>query len=197
MLASITPLGERSRGRRWGVTVAIYVAGSLAGGLAIGALAGALGWLLPASLSTGARAIILAAGVAVGLALDLRVFGLSFPTVHRQVNEDWLVRYRGWIVGLGFGGQLGFGVVTIVTTSAVYATVLAAALTGAVGRAAVIGAVFGVARAAVVFAVAGVHRPEQLGRIDAALRRWNGGTRTGAYGAQAALALTLAVVAAR
>jgi hypothetical protein len=197
MLASITPLGERSRGRRWGTTVAIYLAGGLAGGLAIGALAGALGSVAFGSLTTGVRLVILAVAVLIGLALDVRLFGYSFPTVHRQVNEDWLVRYRGWVVGLGFGGQLGFGVVTIVTTSAVYAMVLAAALTADVEAAAVIGAVFGVARAAVVFAVAGVKKPEQLGRIDVELRRWNGWTRAGAYGMQSALALTLAVVAVR
>jgi hypothetical protein len=197
MLASITPLGERSRGRRWGTTVAIYLAGGLAGGLAIGALAGAVGSLVFVSLGTGVRLVILAVAVLVGLALDLKLFGFGFPTVHRQVNEDWLVRYRGWVVGLGFGGQLGFGVVTIVTTSAVYAMVLAAALTADVGSAAAIGAVFGVARAAVVFAVAGVKKPEQLGRIDVELRRWNGRTRTGAYAMQSALALTLAVVAVR
>ncbi|MEA2580020.1 MAG: hypothetical protein QOE83_912 [Actinomycetota bacterium] len=197
MLASITPLGERGRGRRWGSTVAVYLAGGLAGGLAIGALAGALGSVVFGSLTTGVRLVILAVAVLVGLALDLKLFGFSFPTVHRQVNEDWLVRYRGWVVGLGFGGQLGFGVVTIVTTSAVYAMVLAAALTADVRAAAVIGAVFGVARAAVVFAVAGVKKPEQLGRIDMELRRWNGWTRAAAYGMQSALALTLAVVAAR
>jgi prepilin signal peptidase PulO-like enzyme (type II secretory pathway) len=197
MLASITPLGERSRGRRWGSTIAIYLLGSLAGGLAIGALAGLAGSLLPDSLGTGARLLILAAGVLVGLAMDAHLFGLSIPGVKRQVNEDWLVRYRGWVVGLGFGGQLGFGVVTIVTTSAIYAMVLAATLTGDVGTAALIGAVFGVARAAVVFTVAGVRRPEQLGRIDLELRRWNGRTRTGAYGLQSALAVTLAVAAVR
>jgi hypothetical protein len=113
------------------------------------------------------------------------------------VNEDWLVRYRGWVVGLGFGGQLGFGVVTIVTTSAIYAMVLAAALAGDAGTGALIGGVFGVTRAAVVFAVVGVRRPEQLGRIDLALRRWNGPTRRGAYGLQSAIAITLAVVAVR
>jgi hypothetical protein len=197
MLGSITPLGERSRGRRWGSTVAIYLVGSLVGGLAIGALAGGLGSLLPGSLSTGWRLAILAVAVLVGLGMDLRLGGLTIPTVHRQVNEDWLVRYRGWVVGLGFGGQLGFGVVTIVTTSAVYAMVLAAALTGDVGSAAVVGGVFGLSRATVVFAVAGVQRPDQLGRIDAVLRGWNGRTRAAAYGLQSVLAVTLAVAAAR
>ncbi|MEA2550743.1 MAG: hypothetical protein QOE25_512, partial [Actinomycetota bacterium] len=84
-----------------------------------------------------------------------------------------------------------------VTTSAIYAMVLAAALAGDAGTGALIGGVFGVTRAAVVFAVVAVRRPEQLGRIDLALRRWNGPTRRGAYGLQSAIAITLAVVAVR
>ena len=74
-----------------------------------------------------------------------------------------MVRYRSWVYGLGFGVQLGLGVVTIVTTSAIYAMLLAAALSGSAAAGALIGGVFGFVRAAVVFAVAGVKRPEQLG----------------------------------
>ena len=137
MLGSITPLGERGRNRRWGITVTTYVIGSVLGGVAI---AGALGGLGAAiglgGLSVAVRLGLLAAAVLVGLAFDLRLGGLRLPTVHRQVNEDWMVRYRSWVYGLGFGVQLGLGVVTIVTTSAIYAMLLAAALSGsaAAGR---------------------------------------------------------------
>jgi hypothetical protein len=198
MLGSITPLGERSRNHRWGVTVTMYVAGSLAGGLAI---AGALGWLglrvglggLPVSARLG----ILGAAVVVGLAFDLRVGGLRLPTVHRQVNEDWMVRYRSWVYGLGFGVQLGLGVATIVSTSAIYATLLAAALSGSAAAGALIGAVFGSLRAATVFAVAGVRRPEQLGTADRLLRRWDGRTGRAAVGVSGVLGLVLALGAVR
>ena len=51
MLGSITPLGERGRGSRWGVTVAAYLVGSAAGGAALGASLGTLGEPLQLSLS--------------------------------------------------------------------------------------------------------------------------------------------------
>jgi hypothetical protein len=198
MLGSITPLGERGRNRRWGITVTTYVIGSVVGGMAI---AGVLGWIGAAiglgGLSVAARLGILAAAVIVGLAFDLHLGGLRLPTVHRQVNEDWMVRYRSWVYGLGFGVQLGLGVVTIVTTSAIYAMLLAAALSGSVAVGAVIGGVFGFVRAAIVFTVAGVKRPEQLGKADMVLRRWDGLTRRVAVGVSGALGVALAVGAVR
>ena len=36
--------------------------------------------------------------------------GRRLPSWRRQVNEDWLVGYRPWVVGGGFGLQLGAGV---------------------------------------------------------------------------------------
>ena len=198
MLGSITPLGERGRNRRWGITVTTYVIGSVLGGVAI---AGALGRLGAAiglgDLSVAVRLGILAAAVVIGLAFDLHVGGLRLPTIHRQVNEDWMVRYRSWVYGLGFGVQLGLGVVTIVTTSAIYAMLLAAALGGSTAAGALIGGVFGFVRAAIVFTVAGVKRPEQLGRADVLLRRWDGLTRRAAVGVSGALGLALTVGAVR
>ena len=67
------------------------------------------------------RAVIGAVAL-IGVALDLGWAGLRLPTVRRQVNEDWLHRYRGGVYGFGFGFQLGLGVATIVTTAAVYLT---------------------------------------------------------------------------
>ena len=141
MLTSIHPLGERARQQSFRVTVASYLLGALAGGLAIGAVGGAVGSLLPLE---GWRPLA-AAGVAlVGAALDLT--GRRPPSVHRQVDENWLGRYRGWVYGLGFGLQLGAGVVTIVTAAAVYVTVALTVLVGSVPMGALIGAVFGVSR---------------------------------------------------
>lgn len=198
MLGSITPLGERGRNRRWGITVTAYLIGSTGGGVAV---AGALGWL-GAAIGLGARGVaarlgLLAVVVLAGLAFDLHLGGLRLPTVHRQVNEDWMVRYRSWVYGLGFGVQLGLGVVTIVTTSAIYAMLLAATLSGSAAAGALIGGMFGFARAAIVFTVAGVKRPEQLGRADVLLRRWDGWTRRVAVGVSSALGLALTVGAVR
>src|SRR4051794_95755 len=133
MLGSITPLGERGHARRWSSTVAYYFAGSVLGGATIGGLLGLLGagaaalGLRPSgSLVLGVVAVLCLAGTLV----DLQVGGLRLPTVHRQVNEDWLVRYRGWVIGAGFGFQLGLDVVTIVTTATVYGMLAAALLSG-------------------------------------------------------------------
>src|SRR5947209_6261821 len=95
MLASINPLGERARDRRWGVTVAAYVLTSTAAAAGLGALLGAVGTGL--RLSTHATAAVVVALTGVALAFDLGVVGLRLPTVHRQVDKDWVARYRGWL----------------------------------------------------------------------------------------------------
>jgi len=198
MLGSITPLGERGRNRRWGITVTTYVIGSVFGGVAI---AGALGWLGTViglgELSVAVRLGVLAAAVVIGIVFDLHLGGLRLPTIHRQVNEDWMVRYRSWVYGLGFGVQLGLGIVTIVTTSAIYAMLVAATLSGSAAAGALMGGVFGFVRAAIVFTVAGVKRPEQLGKADVLLRRWDWWTWRAAVGVSGALSVALTVGAVR
>src|SRR4051794_34970374 len=125
MLGSITPLGERGRGRAWGRTVVALILGGAAGGAAIGAAAGAVGAAAVALTGVGveARLWILAAAL---LAACIAGLAGGVPTPHREVNEGWLTLYRAWVYGLGFGVQLGSGVATIVTTAAVYAVIVAA-----------------------------------------------------------------------
>src|SRR5437899_2190165 len=122
MLASITPLGERGRNRKWSITVAFYLIGSLLGGAALGGLFGIAGQsvrvLLEPSRSLMLFSVMLLGAVA--LVFDSGLTPLSLPTIRRQVNEDWLTRYRAWVYGFSFGAQLGFGLVTVVTTAAVY-----------------------------------------------------------------------------
>src|SRR5580704_2792424 len=106
MLASITPLGERGRQSTWGVTVAAFLLGAVGGGAGAGALAGAVGLLaLPASIGSGARLAVVAVAALIAAGLDARADPAPGP--RRQVNEEWLHRYRGWVYGLGFGAQLG------------------------------------------------------------------------------------------
>ena len=113
MLTSITPLGERGRGQRYAVTMTAYVVGCLLGGATTGLLLGSLGALLPAL-----PVLLLAGTVCLAAALaDLRGVRIG----RRQVDEDWLTRYRGWVYGAGFGYQLGLGVVTVVTSAATLA----------------------------------------------------------------------------
>ncbi len=168
MLASINPLGERARDRRWSVTVIAYVVGSTLAASLLGALLGGVGTVLPLSPTPTAALVLVLAAAA--LAFDLGLGGLRLPTVHRQVDKDWLGRYRGWVVGAGFGAQLGLGVVTIVNTAAVYLMLALALLTGSTAAGATVGATFGLVRALVILVVARVRRPDQL-RL--ALRRVN------------------------
>jgi hypothetical protein len=167
MLASINPLGERARNQRWGVTFAWYLVGSVAGGATVGVVAGLAGAGLhqlmqpaPAVVAT----LVLVACVAA-LAVDLHVARLRPPSVQRQVNENWLGKYRGWVYGLGFGYQLGLGVVTVVTTASVYLTIVLAFLIGSAWGGLTVGAAFGLARALPLLAVVGVRGPGQLRQV--------------------------------
>src|SRR4051794_20239795 len=136
MLSSITPLGERGRHNRWWLTAVAYVAGSIVGGAVMGALSGALGGLVRRTTGDDGPLdgrwplALLATFAIVGLLADLSVAGLRVPTIRRQVDERWLTSYRGWVYGVGYGFQLGLGVVTIVTSAATWVTLAVAALTG-------------------------------------------------------------------
>jgi hypothetical protein len=175
MLGSITPLGERGHARRWSATVAYYVAGSVLGGCVAGGALGLLGaGLRAAGLDVPGRVVLILLAVLCGLGVlfDLRVGGLALPTVHRQVNEDWLVRYRGWVIGAGFGFQLGLGVVTIVTTATVYVMLAAALLSGSWAAGLVIGATFGLVRALPLLAARRVTSAPRLRDQHVRLTRW-------------------------
>jgi hypothetical protein len=98
-----------------------------------------------------------------GAALDFS--GRRPPSIHRQVDENWLGKYRGWVYGLGFGLQLGLGVVTIVTTASVYTVVAVSVLIGSPGFGALIGGIFGLGRSLVIVRVARVRDPGSLRRM--------------------------------
>jgi Cytochrome C biogenesis protein transmembrane region len=197
MLGSITPLGERGRGSTWWLTTLAYVAASTLTAAILGASLGTIGALVAPDASPGSRLLVLGAVVLAGLALDLGMFGVRLPGVRRQVDERWRARYRGWVWGVGYGAQLGVGVVTIVTTSTVYATWAWASLSGDALAGLTIGAAFGLARALPVLSVAGVRRPDQLLRVDAVLGRISGPARRATYAAGAVLATTAIAGAVR
>ena len=163
MLSSISPFGERARASRWWLTTTAYVVSSTLGGLAIGLLAALVGALVPQGWRLSPTGFVVAAVLLlVGLALDLRVGGLELPSWRRQVDEAWIGRYRGWVVGVGFGAQLGFGVVTIVTSSTTYAVVLLSLLSGTPWVGALLGVVFGLVRALPLVLMARVDSRERL-----------------------------------
>jgi MFS family permease len=193
MLGSITPLGERGRGSRWWLTVGAFMAAStLAGGL-LGAILGAIGSLVGLEGSQAAL-WLLAAALIAGLVLDLGVGGLRPPSVTRQVDDRWLYRYRGWVTGVGFGVQLGLGMVTIVTTAFTYVTFFAAMLSGAALTGLVIGGTYGAVRAATILGGSSVDSPERLMRMHELLRRWERPARRASVALQGTLAATALVL---
>ncbi|MGH3665048.1 MAG: hypothetical protein ACRDU8_02955 [Egibacteraceae bacterium] len=163
-----------------------YVAGSAAGGVTLGALLGLAGAAVPSGVRPGAVAtgmVVATLGLA-GAALDLRLFGVRLPTVHRQVDESWLPQFRGWVVGIGYGFQLGLGVVTIATTAAVYLTWVLAVLTASPLAGAAVGATFGLVRALPVLAVRRIRDPQRLGDAHRRLEHWRPWAHRAAVGLQ-------------
>jgi hypothetical protein len=163
MLTSITPLGERGRGHRYAVTLTAYVLGCLLGGATIGVLLGAVGVLLPSlpALLLGGLLCLVAA------VADLRGIRLG----RRQVDEDWLARYRGWVYGVGFGYQLGLGVVTVITSAATLVVLGLALLSQSVLGGLAIGLVFGGARALPALLVGRATSHEQLRSLAAGIEQ--------------------------
>jgi hypothetical protein len=194
MLASISPLGERARRQSYPITVFAFIATSTIAASLLGGLLGLIG----APISSAVGLVIIGAGALAGLLLDLNAFGWRIPGPHRQVNEDWLVRYRGWVYGAGFGAQLGVGVTTIVVASMTWLALGCALSAGSVVGGAIIGGTFGFARALPILATARVYDAASLrrlmGLLDHARRPATGATLV----LQAAIGLSaLGVVAGR
>lgn len=131
----------------------------------MGLLAGTVGRLLPTGMWRMAGAALVAL---IGAAWDWR--GLPVPSPHRQVDENWLPRYRNWVYGLGFGIQLGSGVATIVVTAAVYTWLALAVLSGSPIHGAVVGGVFGLVRSAVILEARKARSPAGLRAVMSALQ---------------------------
>lgn len=193
MLGSITPLGERGRNSRWWLTMVAFVIGSTLAGALLGGALGSLGAV--AGLEGAAAAPwLLAAALIAGVGFDVGVGGLRVPTVSRQVDDAWLYRYRGWVTGIGFGFQLGLGVVTVVTTAFTYVTFLAAFLAGSLAAGALIGGTYGGVRAATILVGSAVDSPERLAKMHDRLRRWELPARRASVALQGTLAAAALVL---
>ena len=168
MLTSISPLGEQARGNRWSLTVLWLGLGAVGGGAAVGAALGATGQAGAAVLDSRTRLFMLAGACAVAAAWDLS--GRRLPG-RRQVNEDWLVAYRSWVYGAGFGLQLGAAVATVVNTALVPLFMLAALLAGKVTAGLAIGAAFGAARGVSLVLGRQVRTPDDLRQLHRRLDR--------------------------
>ena len=177
MLSSITPLGERGRANRWWLTVTAYITASAVGGAGVGSVLGGFGEVLLRSLpgdlvSTRLRLMVLVGLSAAGLAADLGVAGARIPSIRRQVDEQWIGRYRGWVYGAGYGFQLGAGFATIVTSAATWVALATMILTGAWSGGLVLGVVFGTVRALPVLLTAPVRSPLALRNLHLRNQRW-------------------------
>lgn len=173
MLSSITPFGERARRQKYWVTVLFFTIGTTIGGLLLGfALA------VPAavvSVTLGGSAV---AALVVLIAASLwDVAGLAVPSISRQVDENWLSRYRGWVYGLGYGVQLGLGYVTYVKTALTYGFSLAVITSGEPALCIVAGSVFGFVRGISLTATSHIQGPEALRSLFQRLDRLRLGTR--------------------
>lgn len=162
MLSTITPMAERSRGRRWSATAAWFVLGATLGGATLGllAVAGAFAVALldpPVAVTLGIAALLAVATAAMDLGI-----GTEMPHHRRQVDEVWLDQYRSWVYGLGFGWQIGTGLSTYIMTAAVYLTVALAALTGAPLVALGICVLFGFVRGLAILLGVRLTVPERL-----------------------------------
>jgi hypothetical protein len=190
MLASITPLGERSRGFSWGLTASAFAAGAVGAGALAGAIGGGLGSLAPKGTW---RDVVALALLVLALAVDASPLRRPLPTTRRQVNEDWLTRYRGWVYGVAFGAQLGTGVATIVTSAAVYAAALGTVLCGTALAGAAVGAAFGATRALSLLSARVATDPAGLVRLHDRLARAEAPARQAVLAAEAA-AIVLVIV---
>lgn len=191
MLASITPLGERGRRSTWAITVSAFALASVLCAAAFGAALGALGGAL--ELGIGGRRWIFA-GLALG-ALALELSPGRLPGPRRQVNERWLDDYRGWVYGTGFGGQLGLGILTVVSSAATYLALCGALLSASAPGGAVVLGVHGLVRGFTPLAAAGVSSPQRLVALHRAIESWRapvGRLATGSLALLSVAALALA-----
>jgi hypothetical protein len=118
-----------------------------------------------------AAGLIAAAFALGGAAVDCGAFGPILPLVRRQVDDSWVVRYRPWVYGSGFGWQIGTGVTTYLMTTAVPVCLISAVLTGSPAAALGVGALFGLARGATVLATSRAFTPNRLRALHTRLDR--------------------------
>lgn len=172
MLSSMHPLGERTRSNRWATTAAFYVAGGTLGGIAIGTLMGALGSIGLQWWDRSTTSTLSAVLTVVVVALIADAVGIGFPTMQRQVNEDWLTMYRSWVYGGGFGFQLGLAVVTIITSATTHAMLALSFLSASPSQGLIIGGAFGLARTLPILTVRSVNSGDRLRSYHRAMNRF-------------------------
>ena len=115
---------------------------------------------------------------------DWKLAGFELPIHRRQVNEDWLDRYRQWVYGAGFGWQIGCGFATYITSASLYLMVLLAVLAGDPLLSAAIGTSFGLVRGLAILAGRRIDSPERLKAFHKHFERAGAIFRASAIGVQ-------------
>ena len=174
-----------------------FIVGATLGGLTLGGAIGAAAIAFGHSDmgTTGAIAVTSALAL-VAAAVDAHLFGFGPPFFPRQVNQDWLSKYRSWVYGGGFGWQIGVGVTTYVMTAAVPLMILVGALTGKLSAALAIGAIFGLARGLAVLLGARARTPAALIAFHRRFEAMGEPVRRSVIGVQLGVAVVAALVVA-
>jgi hypothetical protein len=168
MLSTVIPMAEAARGHRYRSTAAFFWIGAVLGGATLGLGAACLAALVSLFGASGTATTALAGLAAVAaLALDARLIGPPLPHHRRQVDEDWLNRYRSWVYGGGFGWQIGTGLSTYIMTAAVYLVIALAALTASPVAAFWLCVLFGALRGSAVLLGARLTDADALRRFHA------------------------------
>lgn len=163
--AQIHPFGEQSRGNVWGVTMTAFTVGSMAAAAALTAVTGFVGGVL---FEFGESAEWLAAALAV-IAGSLDLSPIRPWTPRRQVNENWIGRYRGWVYGAGFGLQLGLGFAVFVMSWGYWAMLAIALVSGSAAIGGLLGAAFGLGRGLLLLLSRQSTTPERLRRFHTSM----------------------------
>ena len=195
MLSTITPMAERSRGRRWGSTAGWFVLGAVAGGATLGLLAAVGATLM--SLVDLSLAVTLAIAAVLAITASAMDLGIrtEMPHHRRQVDEVWLDQYRSWVYGLGFGWQIGSGVATYIMTAAVYLTLALAALTADPAVALGICVLFGLTRGLAIFLGVRLTTPDRLRSFHRRFDRTGPAVRRAVIGLQMLMAVVAGAAA--
>ena len=194
MLSTITPFSERGRGHSFWATASWFISGALVGGASLGLVMG-FGAAVVGGLHLAEDTRMWVAGIAALIAVgsDSSLLGHRLPVHRRQVNERWLDHYRPWVYGAGFGWQIGAGLVTYITSAAVYLVVVLGVLTASPFVAVALGIWFGLLRG---LAVLLTWRVRSVSDLMAFHRRFEGARRLADRGVQVAeVAVVLAMAA--
>lgn len=162
MLGTVTPLGERARGNRYSVTAGFLIVGAVIGGVTVAILVWMLRIAVGADPHPSTSLSILFVASLLAVLIDLKPGASSNLGLKRQVSEEWVYTYKGWAYGLGFGIQLGAGVLTIVSSAQILLALLAASIAPTLGGVAMIGGLIGVTRGAPVLMTSHVSSPDGL-----------------------------------